>query len=147
MMCANDQHISKLIGASYIDHNKNKEKNSKKERLPSAIALKDFEQRFQNSAPFRKAWKEWFDHRREIKKTLTPTTLKKQMKFLQLHTVPDAVKIIKRSIMNGWTGLFELNGDGRGATPANVANVDEDFDFTETDGAIVLTNEKKGETE
>lgn len=55
------------------------------------------------------AWAEWETYRKEIKKKLTPTTVKKQIAFLSLHQA-DHVAIITQSIQNGWTGLFELKG-------------------------------------
>jgi len=54
-----------------------------------------------------KAWDEWKAFRKEIKKTLKPSTEKKQIEFLRARG-PDAVAIINQSITNGWTGLFDL---------------------------------------
>lgn len=49
-------------------------------------------------------WKDWCQHRAEIKRPLTATTCAKQAKTLARHHDPDAV--INQSISNGWTGLF-----------------------------------------
>lgn len=60
-------------------------------------------------------WKEWEQHRKEIKRPLTSVGVKLQLKFISLH-IKDHVNIIDQSIKNGWTGLFELkngfNGNG-----------------------------------
>lgn len=57
-----------------------------------------------------KAWDAWVEHRKEKKKTLTPLSMKMQIKFLSDHK-DDHVQIIKNSITNGWTGLFPLKKD------------------------------------
>lgn len=58
------------------------------------------------------AWQEWMKYRSDIKKKMTPKTVKMQLNFLSLHQ-RDHVGIIKQSIMNGWTGLFPLKNGGR----------------------------------
>ena len=50
-------------------------------------------------------WEEWISHRREIKKKLTPTSLKRQLLFLERNK-EDHAQILEQSIINGWTGLF-----------------------------------------
>lgn len=61
-------------------------------------------------------WSEWMKYRREIKKTLKPTTIKHQLKQLQKYhdNGHDANQIIRASIAQGWTGLFEPKSDIRG---------------------------------
>lgn len=49
-------------------------------------------------------WSLWCQHRKEIRKRLTPTSCKQQARSLAGHPDPDAV--IRQSISNGWTGLF-----------------------------------------
>jgi hypothetical protein len=63
----------------------------------------------------KEAWDEWVVYRKEIKKKLTPTTIKQQLKFLEEHQA-DHVAIITQSIQNGWTGLFPFKGK---KAPAN----------------------------
>lgn len=55
----------------------------------------------------KKAWEAWEQHRKEIKKKLTPTTMRLQLKFLESHK-EDHAEIIRNSITNGWTGLFPI---------------------------------------
>ena len=52
-------------------------------------------------------WNEWVAYRKEIKKTLTPISIKSQLKLLEENKA-DHVEIIKISIRNSWTGLFPL---------------------------------------
>jgi hypothetical protein len=60
-----------------------------------------------------KAWCEWEQYRKEKKQKLTPSTAKKQMAFLGGRAGPEAIAIINQSILNGWTGLFELKQNGK----------------------------------
>lgn len=57
-------------------------------------------------------WTAWEIHRKEIKKKLTPKSVELQLEFLCRHKA-DHREIIKQSIMNGWTGLFELKGKSK----------------------------------
>ncbi|GLU37157.1 DUF1376 domain-containing protein [Pseudomonas sp. NBRC 100443] len=68
------------------------------------------------------AWAKWVQHRREIRKPLTPTSCSQQAAKLADHPNPDAV--ILESVTNGWTGLFP-DKDGRppGAKPSNFTNL------------------------
>jgi hypothetical protein len=54
---------------------------------------------------FRNAWDEWAQHRREIKKTLTVSTAKKQIKKLDGLGLPVAIATISHTIEKGWIGL------------------------------------------
>lgn len=50
------------------------------------------------------SWAAWCAHRKQLRKTLTEETCKRQVKALAAHHDPDAV--IDLSIQQGWTGLF-----------------------------------------
>ena len=54
-----------------------------------------------------KAWEAWLTYRLELRKPLKPSTIPRQLKFLEAHKASHAA-IIEQSIMNGWTGLFPL---------------------------------------
>lgn len=56
---------------------------------------------------FRKAWLEWEQYRREINKTLKPTSIKKQLKELVTMGHQRAIKAIEFSIARGYQGIFE----------------------------------------
>jgi hypothetical protein len=55
-----------------------------------------------------RGWNEWVGYRKEIKKKMTPATVKKQAAFLKDKTPDQQQAIIDQSIQNGWTGLFEI---------------------------------------
>src|SRR5690606_4011964 len=60
---------------------------------------------------FRRAWDEWQTYRREIRKTLTPSTAQKQLRKLAEWGEAKAIAAIEQSVRNGWTGLFDPGGD------------------------------------
>lgn len=59
----------------------------------------------------KKAWDAWVQYRKEKKKSLTPLSMKMQLKFLE-ENKEDHTQIIRNSITNGWTGLFPIKKDG-----------------------------------
>ena len=73
---------------------------------------------------FKTAWSEWITFRREIKKTLTPSTTSKQLAKLATYGSSKAVQSIENSISNGWQGLFDPDGKqgGKASAATNVAD-------------------------
>lgn len=65
-----------------------------------------------DSVEFSKAWQEWIEHRNEIKKPLKPTQIKKQLEELAAIGEQRAIAMINHTIMKGWQGLREPNGNG-----------------------------------
>ena len=61
-----------------------------------------------------RGWGEWVEYRKEIKKKMTPATIKKQVKFLEAFDPKTQQAIINQSIQNGWAGLFELKEQNHG---------------------------------
>ena len=53
-------------------------------------------------------WSKWVQHRKEIRKPLTPSSTKSQVEFLNGFAPHTRAEIINQSIQNGWQGLFEL---------------------------------------
>jgi hypothetical protein len=51
-----------------------------------------------------KAWADWCQHRKEIRKPLTTKSCEQQAKALVGHSCPD--QVLFASISNGWTGIF-----------------------------------------
>jgi hypothetical protein len=64
---------------------------------------------------FRAAWAEWQRYRREIKRRLTPMTVKKQLAQLADWGPDQAIIAIETSIAKGWQGLFEPKSNGNRA--------------------------------
>lgn len=54
-----------------------------------------------------KVWQEWVAFRKEKKKTLTPITIKKQLKMLSEYK-KDHVAMLEQSMTNGWVGIFPI---------------------------------------
>jgi hypothetical protein len=72
------------------------------------------------------AWQEWTQHRKELKKTLTPLTTKKQLNMLSTNQ-PDHVAIINQSIEKGWTGLFKLKEEKLSLEEKQLKNLMEAY--------------------
>lgn len=67
-------------------------------------------------------WARWVQHRKEIRKPLTPTSCSQQAAQLATHPNPDAV--IAKSIASGWQGLFpDKVAGGQAAKPSNFTNL------------------------
>jgi len=56
---------------------------------------------------YKAAWDEWVAYRKEMKKKMTPRTVKMQQTLLSRYDFETQERIINQSIQNGWTGLFE----------------------------------------
>lgn len=72
---------------------------------PEKLELSDHLKSLPGFASF---WLEWVTHRREIRKPLTPTSVKQQLEMLEVH--PDPVGCIRVSLQSGWAGLFAERG-------------------------------------
>lgn len=56
---------------------------------------------------FKAAWLEWEQHRKELRKKLTPTSIRRQIEVLAEMGPQRAIAAIRHSISQGWTGIFE----------------------------------------
>lgn len=75
-------------------YNTNNKNNNKKIDLPDWLN--------------KKVWSDWVEYRKEMKKPLTPMGMKKQIKFLEAN-MSDHVKILNKSMVQGWVGIFKLD--------------------------------------
>ncbi|WP_425318297.1 hypothetical protein [Pseudomonas nitroreducens] len=67
-------------------------------------------------------WARWVQHRKEIRKPLTPTSCSQQAAQLATCQNPDAV--IAKSIASGWQGLFpDKEVRGQAAKPSSFTNL------------------------
>lgn len=57
---------------------------------------------------FRAVWREFAQHRKEIRHPLTPTSAKRLLSKLSKFSVATAIKMTEHSIENGYQGIFEL---------------------------------------
>lgn len=119
-----DDFTRKGVDASKIVENFNKENptllvqsptksdkvRSKSDKVPLDKNRKDKKRIEESNLPEwldKNSWEEWVVFRKEIKKTLTKSTINKQIIFLEKNK-SDHIEIISQSIQNGWSGLFEL---------------------------------------
>ena len=65
------------------------------------------------SEEFRTAWAEWVQHKKEIRKKVTPTSAKKAIKALSKLGTQRAVAAIELSIEKGWVGIYEDQSNGK----------------------------------
>lgn len=80
----------------------NKEgKGTRNKRVDDALRLPF------NSSDFVLFWKNWVQHRKEKRATLTPTAIKEQLAKLAEMGEERAIEALKHSLRNGWTGIFE----------------------------------------
>jgi hypothetical protein len=83
------------------------------------------------SEAFAEAWREWEQHRIEIKHKLRPTSTKRQLKMLAAMGEERAISTINHTIEKGWQGLVEpsaprANGSNQQpttSTPPGTINV------------------------
>lgn len=68
-----------------------------------------------DSPEFREVWSEFVAHRREIRKPITARAARMMLKQLAAWGPSRAIAGIRRSIANGWQGIFE----DRGGSPSN----------------------------
>ena len=79
------------------------EKRERSLPLPVALSVPEFEG----------AWKEWVAYRRESKfSPWKPVTVKAKLAELETLGPVAAAAAIRRSIANGWKGIFPENGNG-----------------------------------
>lgn len=107
-------------------NDKNKE-NDHNEKKKDKEGTEDFFSEYSdlNNENFIKVWDEWLGFRKEIKKPLTISAQKKQLKFLS-ENKSDAIEIIEQSIRNQWQGLFELKNQSN-ETFKNRSNTGSNF--------------------
>jgi len=86
--------------------NKNNNKN-KEEQKPEPLVI----QTSHDTPEFKVAFSNFIQHRKELKKPLTPMAEKGALKKLYEVDVGTAVKMIEQTIANGWQGIFELKGN------------------------------------
>lgn len=117
---------TKLVGDSdhllVGDSDTNKErliKKENKEKADAPICSKEQSEPRSNSQPpnptpapppfpppLAQAWNEWEKHIRESGRKMSAPTRNKQVEMLSGMDSAQAVRLIEKSILNGWTGLF-----------------------------------------
>lgn len=78
----------------------------------------------------KKAWEAWGKHRSEIRKPLTPTAVRLQLKFLEQHK-EDHVQIIKNSIESRWMKFYPLKKGENGRQPKTYIEPNDSHEVNE----------------
>ena len=53
-------------------------------------------------------FEEFIEHRKQVKKTMTERSITMHVKKLNAESVPNAIKMIEKSIEHGWSSVYEL---------------------------------------
>lgn len=67
------------------------------------------------SMEFKDAWERWTQHRKELKKKMTPSMTKAALKKLATFGIIESIAIIDYTIEKGWQGLAYEKGNTYGA--------------------------------
>lgn len=70
-----------------------------------------------NTPEVREAWQRWCQHRREIKKPLTPTSAQQQLETFRLRGPDALVAAITNTIRHGWQGLRDPEPERTNRSP------------------------------
>ena len=96
----------------------NKKKSTGEKTADEIFSFDNFPENLRTDS-FLSAWSEWEKHKKEIRKKLTPSTMKKQLKKLSAMGEIKAIQAINNSITNGWQGLFEPKQSQQSKQPVN----------------------------
>jgi hypothetical protein len=69
-----------------------------------------FPSEWMQDTDFQGTWAEWVQHRKEVKKELTASTTRSQLKKMAKLGKDISIDMMERSIGSGWVGLFEPDG-------------------------------------
>ena len=80
-------------------------------------------------------WDEYVQHRKQMRKPLTAKAEKMAIGKLDRMRMSgnDPTAVITQTLENGWTGLFELKGDGNGKSGNNSAHARMFAGFSQAD--------------
>lgn len=98
---------------------------------------------------FRMAWQDWIDYRKESRfSPWKPVTVKAKLAELEPLGPVAAAAAIRRSISNGWKGIFPESGNGKASaqdkSQRNMAGLDEDRKKKYSTGGEVVDNSELG---
>ncbi len=87
-----------------------------------------------NTSQFIEAWHLWLQHRKEIRKPVTPTSTREQLKKLADIGVDRATAAIMHSIQKGYQGIFEnRNSESMRGSQAEAYEALKNFKIMEDD--------------
>jgi hypothetical protein len=103
---------------------KEKEKEKEKEKNntpPNPQSLDDLPANW--SEALKQAWADWAQHRKELKKPITPLARRQQIATIAGWSEERAIANIRHAISSGWTGIYDRqqhNGQRGRSAPAAV---------------------------
>lgn len=101
-----DKTCGKPFRKPLANQEQDQEQKQEQEKRSASVVESQFEFPAElNTEAFRGAWKEWIEYRQQIKKKMTPATVKKQLADLAKLGEFRATESINKSIRNGWTGI------------------------------------------
>lgn len=112
--CKPNSKVNSKVNVNALEENredkkrKEEEKNREEKSKPSVYYPLDEQ--------LDKAFKDYVDFRKKIKKPMTDRAIELAMKRLDEmsnHNNDVAIQILEQSVVNGWQGLFELKGNGQ----------------------------------
>lgn len=89
------------------DKDKEGDKGVQREKGIEKTPIETLAENGLDSSEIIESWKNWEQHRREIKKPLTPTATQQQIAALIDMGEQRAIAAIRHSIASGWRGIFE----------------------------------------
>jgi hypothetical protein len=95
-------------------------RREEKQKNKEGDFLLEFPLEWKENESFKKAWSLWAQHRKELRKKLTPTSVKMTVNKLTRHPIETAIKMIENAIDKGWQGIYELNGEAQAVESGEV---------------------------
>ena len=65
---------------------------------------------YRSHITYQGTWEDFKEHRKQIKKPMTPLAETRMLMKLSKYSVKVAIEMLDSSIENGWMGVFEING-------------------------------------
>ena len=105
------RNVRKKTDKTRTTEEKRREENKDPQKPPKGAPAVDASLPFTSDA-FQSAWGDWCQHRKEIKKKLTPTSVKQQFRKFEEWGEAKSIEVIRYTIEKGWQGLREPETNG-----------------------------------
>jgi hypothetical protein len=101
------------------------QKKEKKKKPPTPFRPEEVETLLRTDPRFLPAWSDFCQHRKEIKKPLTPQATKGAIACLEEIGIDRAIDALRHTIANGWQGIREPDHNGRAPQSRREMTVEE----------------------
>ena len=99
---------------------KTKDKKNKPKTSEVCARVLNDSSLLKHNAQFREAWASWLNHRKEIKKPITPTSAERQLARCEKIGADRAITMIEYTIEKGWQGLREPDNHGANKSQLSI---------------------------